>query len=119
MKFTKSHEWISLSDNVGTVGITHHAQKELGEIVFVELPKVGKTVKAGDEAIVLESTKAAADVYTPVSGVISEVNTALESHAERVNQSAEGEGWLFKITLSDLEELSGLMDAEAYALYCQ
>lgn len=117
MKFTKSHEWIEIDDHTGTVGVTNHAQKELGEIVFVELPKVGKSIKAGEEAVVLESTKAAADVYTPVSGEIIQVNTALQDAAELVNRSAENEGWLFKIKLSDLSEVENLMDAEAYTAY--
>ena len=117
MKFTQSHEWINVVENIGTVGITDHAQKELGEIVFVELPKVGKIVKAGEEAVVLESTKAAADVYSPVSGEIMEVNASLKDAAELVNQAAESEGWLFKIKLSNPNELENLMDVEAYAHY--
>src|ERR1700722_6746787 len=99
MKFTESHEWIEVANEIGTVGVTDYAQKELGDIVYVELPKIGKAVKAGEEAAVLESTKAAADVYCPVSGVIAEVNVELKTHAEYVNTSAEKKGWLFKVFL--------------------
>jgi glycine cleavage system H protein len=114
MKYTESHEWIVIADGIGTVGVTDHAQKELGDIVFVELPKVGAIVKAGDEAAVLESTKAAADVYSPVSGSIVSVNEVLNDASEKVNQSAEKEGWLFKIKLSDEKELDRLMDVSGY-----
>ena len=114
MKFTETHEWIEVEDAIGTVGITEYAQKELGDIVYVELPKVGKEVKAGDEVAVLESTKAAADVYTPVSGTIFEVNKTLEHASELVNSSAEKEGWLFKIKLSQPQELDKLLDKAAY-----
>src|SRR5688500_16653619 len=105
MKFTESHEWIEVHSNVGVVGITDYAQKELDDIVYIELPKVGKHVKAGEEAAVLESTKAAADVYSPVSGTIIEVNQSLVTASELVNRSPEKEGWLFKIKLSDPQEL--------------
>jgi glycine cleavage system H protein len=114
MKFSETHEWIHLDNDVGTVGISNHAQKELGDIVFVELPKIGKNVKAGEEVAVLESTKAAADVYCPVSGTILEVNTNLSNASELVNQSPEKEGWLFKIKLSNPEELKELMEEEIY-----
>lgn len=114
MKFTETHEWIEVKDGIGTVGISDHAQKELGDIVYVELPKVGKTVKEGEEAAVLESTKAAADVYAPVSGTIVEVNTSLTAASETINKSAEKEGWLFKIKLNSPQELDKLMDAKDY-----
>lgn len=114
MKFTQSHEWIEVKDGVGTVGISNHAQKELGEIVYVELPEVGQPVKAGREAAVLESTKAAADVYAPVSGVIENVNRNLEASPDLVNRSPEKEGWIFTIRLEDPEELKELMSEEAY-----
>lgn len=114
MKFTETHEWIEVEGDVGTVGVSNHAQGELGDIVYVELPKVGKAVRAGEEAAVLESTKAAADVYSPVSGTITEVNRALEQASELVNRSAEGEGWLFKIKLSNPKELQGLLEPSAY-----
>jgi glycine cleavage system H protein len=114
MKFAETHEWITVNGDIGTVGISDHAQKELGDIVFVELPKVGKTVKVGEEAAVLESTKAAADVYSPVSGTILEVNAKLSTASEMVNQSPENEGWLFKIKLSAPHEVNTLMDANIY-----
>jgi glycine cleavage system H protein len=115
MKFTDSHEWIvPEAANTATVGVTNYAQKELGDIVFVELPKIGKEVNAGQEAAVLESTKAAADVYSPVSGVIIAINESLISQPELVNQSAEKEGWLFKIRLTDPAETDLLMDEKAY-----
>lgn len=114
MKYTNTHEWIDLKGDIGTVGITDHAQKELGDIVYVELPKVGKTVQAGEEAVVLESTKAAADVYSPISGTILEVNSSLTSASELVNQSPEASGWLFKIKPSNPKELDKLLDETAY-----
>ncbi|MBN9377630.1 MAG: glycine cleavage system protein H [Chlamydiales bacterium 38-26] len=114
MKFNDTHEWIEVKDGIGTVGVSNHAQKELGDIVYVELPKVGKSVKVGEEAAVLESTKAAADVYSPVTGTIVEVNAELSSASELVNKSPEEEGWLFKIKLEHPEELEKLMDAKDY-----
>ena len=114
MKFTDSHEWIDTKDGVSVVGVTIYAQKELGDIVYVELPKVGKQIKKGDAAAVLESTKAAADVYAPVSGTIIAVNTELSQRPELVNTSPEQEGWLFKLTLSDAKELDSLLDSSAY-----
>lgn len=114
MYFTDSHEWVLVQGKIGTVGITTYAQKELGDIVFVELPKVGKKVKASEEAAVLESTKAAADVYSPVSGTIVEVNSQLIQDSQLVNKSAEQSGWLFKVELSNPEELTKLMDLKKY-----
>lgn len=114
MKFTDSHEWIDYQNDIGTVGVTQFAQKELGDIVYVELPKVGKQIKAGEEAAVLESTKAAADVYSPVSGTIVEINQSLSSTSELVNQSPESKGWIFKIKLSDPSELNKLLDESSY-----
>lgn len=114
MKFTPTHEWIKLEDDVGTVGVTHFAQKELGDIVYVELPSVGKEVKEGEEGAVLESTKAAADVYFPVSGTVLEVNQTLTEKPELINNSPEADGWIFKIKLANPKELDSLMEAEAY-----
>lgn len=114
MKFTKSHEWIRVEGEIGTVGITDHAQKELGEIVYVELPAVGKSVTCGDEVAVLESTKAAADIYTPVSGEIVAINQKLHDFVHQINEAAEGEGWLFKIKVSDLSELETLLSQVEY-----
>jgi glycine cleavage system H protein len=115
MKYTDSHEWVVLeSSEVACVGITKYAQKELGDIVYVELPTLNKKINAGQEVVVLESTKAAADVYSPMSGEIIEVNPNLATHPEWVNQFPEKEGWLFKLRLSDTSELDLLMDESQY-----
>lgn len=115
MKYTESHEWIRIeAEELAIVGVTQHAQKELGDIVYIELPTVGRLINASQEAAVLESTKAAADVYSPVTGTIVEVNEKLGQHPELVNQSPEQEGWLFKIRLANLAETDLLMDQEAY-----
>ncbi len=114
MKYTDSHEWIIVEGNTGTVGVTQFAQGELGDIVYVELPEVGKTVKKGAEAAVLESTKAAADVYTPVSGKITAVNDKLKQVPDLVNTSPQKEGWLFKIQLTSPSEIENLLDETAY-----
>ncbi|MCB1148853.1 MAG: glycine cleavage system protein GcvH, partial [Chlamydiia bacterium] len=100
MKYAESHEWISLEGDIGTVGVSEYAQSELGDIVYVELPQVGKSLKQGEEVAVLESTKAAADVYTPVGGEIVAVNDKLSSESDLINRAAEGEGWIYKIRLS-------------------
>jgi len=115
MKYTDSHEWIHLeNDNIACVGVTPYAQKELGDIVYVELPTVGKKVNAKQEAVVLESTKAAADVYSPVTGTITEVNEKLKTAPELINQSPDKEGWLFKVRSADISELDQLMDETGY-----
>lgn len=114
MKYTETHEWVEVKENVATVGVTDHAQHELGDVVYVELPQLGKQVKAGDEIVVLESTKAAADVYSPVSGKIVAINEALKNASEMINKSPEGEGWIFRIELSNPVELESLMDKETY-----
>lgn len=114
IKYSDSHEWIKVEDNEGRVGISTHAQKELGEIVYIELPKVGQVVKAGEEIAVLESTKAAADIYTPVSGTITHINTHVKDNPSLMNHSPEGEGYLFEITLSNPEELDQLISKDAY-----
>ncbi len=114
MKYTQSHEWIEIKGGVGTVGVSDHAQEELGDIVYVELPTVGETVKAGEEAAVLESTKAAADVYAPVSGEIVEVNEQLQDNSSLVNSSPQDQGWIYKIKLSNESELEKLMDEAQY-----
>lgn len=114
MKYTESHEWIDLEDNIGTVGVTNYAQKELGDIVYVELPEVGSIVNVGDEVAVLESTKAAADIYAPVSGRIIEVNEILNNQPEEINISPMDEGWLFKIEVQNPEELDQLMSEKEY-----
>lgn len=112
--FTEDHEWISLDGDLATVGITNHAQEQLGDLVFVELPEVGSTVKKGDSVAVVESVKAASDVFSPVDGTISEVNEALSDDPALVNQKAEKEGWLWKMKISDASQLDRLMDAAGY-----
>lgn len=114
MKFTETHEWIEIANGIGTVGITDHAQKELGDIVYVELPKIGKKVGKGQEAVVLESTKAAADVYSPVTGTIIEINESLNQTPELVNKSSESSGWLFKLKVENPAETNTLMDHSSY-----
>jgi glycine cleavage system H protein len=114
VKYTEDHEWISVDGDVGTVGITVHAQEQLGDIVFVELPDVGKTVAKGDEAGVVESVKAASEIYAPVAGEIVEVNEALADAPGTANSDPTGSGWFFKIMLADKGELDGLMDEAAY-----
>jgi glycine cleavage system H protein len=116
-RFTKEHEWIELDGDVATVGITSHAQEQLGDITFVELPDVGRTVSAGDAFAVVESVKAASDVYAPVAGEVMEVNAALDDKPELVNDAAEGEGWFAKIKASDPSVIDGLMDQAAYEAY--
>ncbi|AQT48176.1 MULTISPECIES: glycine cleavage system protein GcvH [Bartonella] len=112
--FTEDHEWISLDGDLATVGITNHAQEQLGDLVFVELPEVGSTVKKGDSVAVVESVKAASDVFSPVDGTISEVNDALSDDPALVNQKAEKEGWLWKMKISDASQLDSLMDEAGY-----
>lgn len=112
--FTEDHEWIELDGDTATVGITDYAQSQLGDIVFVEVPEEGKQVGKGDDAAVVESVKAASDVYAPVSGTIIEGNPALEDNPALVNEDPEGEGWFFKMSLSDTGELDGLMDEGKY-----
>lgn len=104
MKFTDSHEWVKIEGDVATVGITSFAQKELGEIVYVELPRVGKQMQRGEEAAVLESTKAAADVYAPLSGEVIAINQELQTKIDKIHRSPEEEGWLFQLKLSKKEE---------------
>lgn len=112
--FTKEHEWIEVGGDTATVGITDYAQEQLGDVVFVELPEPGRVVAKGGEAAVVESVKAASDVYAPVSGTVTEANAALTEDPALVNSAPEGEGWFFKLTLSDAGELEGLMDEAAY-----
>ncbi|MBB3956205.1 glycine cleavage system protein GcvH [Novosphingobium sediminicola] len=115
--FTKDHEWISVDGDVATVGITDFAQNALGDITFVEVPEAGKAVSKGDTAAVVDSVKAASDVYAPVSGEVIEGNAALEEAPELVNTSPESEGWLWRMSVSDAGELADLMDEAAYAAY--
>ena len=119
--FTKDHEWIDVEGDVGpmsgTVGITDYAQGQLGDITFVELPVVGQTVERGGAVSVVDSVKAASDVYSPVSGTVTDINPVLEGMPELVNSDAEASGWLFRLTLADPGELEGLMDRAAYDAY--
>jgi glycine cleavage system H protein len=112
--FTKEHEWIRVEGDTATVGISDHAQEALGDIVFVEVPEGGRRVSKGQEAAVVESVKAASDVYAPVSGEVTEGNQAVADDPALVNRDPEGEGWFFKLKLSDESELDGLMDESAY-----
>lgn len=116
MKYTPSHEWIRIDQGIGTVGITKYAQQELGEVVYIQLPPIGKIVAMGDEIAVLESTKAAADIYSPAAGEIVEVNEALSKAPGALNLSPEIDGWLFKIRVSSLEEVEELLSEDEYNL---
>ena len=116
--YTSEHEWISVEGDVGTVGITAFAAEKLGDVVFVDLPDAGKKVKKEGDMAVVESVKAASDVYAPVSGDILEANAAIVDDPAKVNADAEGAGWFVKLKLSNLGELSGLMDRAAYDKFC-
>ncbi len=119
LHYTKEHEWIRVEGDIATVGITDFAQAQLGDVVFVEVPEAGRQVSKGSEAAVVESVKAASDVYAPVSGEVVEGNQALVEDSSLVNSDPEGEGWFFKLRLSDPGELEGLMDADAYRSFCE
>lgn len=112
--FSEDHEYIRVDGDIGTVGITDHAQDQLGDVVFVEVPEVGRAVTKGEGAAVVESVKAASDVYAPVAGEVTEVNADLEGNPALVNEDAEGAAWFFKIKIADKAELSALMDRKAY-----
>jgi glycine cleavage system H protein len=116
--FTKDHEWIRVDGDTATVGISDHAQSALGDIVFAEVPDAGRALAKGGDAAVVESVKAASDVYAPVSGEVTEGNAALADDPSLINSDPEGEGWFFKLKLSDPSELDGLMDEAAYREYC-
>ena len=116
LMFLKSHEWVRVEDNgTATIGISDHAQELLGDLVYVELPNVGDTAQAGTAAAVVESVKAASDVYSPVSGEIVAVNDALADRPETINEDAYGDGWIFVVKLSDRDELQEMLDPDAYA----
>jgi glycine cleavage system H protein len=117
--YTEEHEWIRVEGDTATVGITDFAQGQLGDIVFVELPSSGQQVTKGGEAAVVESVKAASDVYAPVTGEVTEANGALTDDPSLVNTDPEGEGWFFRLRLSDTSELDGLMDADSYKSFCE
>ena len=118
-RYTKDHEWIRLDGDVAAVGITTYAQSQLGDVVFVDLPKIGTRVTKGEEAAVVESVKAASEVYAPASGEVVAVNDALEAAPATVNQDAEGAGWFVKLKLTDAKELDDLMSAHDYQLYLE
>lgn len=115
LKYTKEHEWARIEGNRVVVGVTQHAQEALGDVVYVELPKVGSTLTAGKQFGVIESTKAVSELYSPLSGKVTRVNDALSDNPQTVNSDPYGEGWIVEIELSDSKELDGLMDATAYA----
>jgi len=115
--FTDEHEWIDIEGDTATVGITDYAQEQLGDIVFIELPEVGAMIDKGKDAAVVESVKAASDVYAPLTGEVTEANPALEEDPALVNNSPEEDGWFFKMTVGDKGELEGLMDAKAYEAF--
>ncbi len=117
LRYTKEHEWIRVEGNKGRVGITHHAQDALGDVVFVELPKVGRRLRQMETFGVVESVKAVSDLFTPASGEVVEVNGALEGKPELVNQDCYGGGWMMVVTLANPNELDSLMDAKAYEAY--
>ncbi|MDR1826724.1 MAG: glycine cleavage system protein GcvH [Methylobacteriaceae bacterium] len=115
--YTKDHEYISVDGDVGVVGISDYAQEQLGDVVFVELPEIGKVIKKGEECAVVESVKAASEIYAPVDGEVVEINESLEGNPVSVNEDAMGAGWFFKVKNIDAAQLDGLMDEKAYADY--
>ena len=116
--FSEEHEWVKVDGDVATVGITDHAQNALGDVVYVELPEEEQDLAAGDEAGVVESVKAASDIYAPISGTVIAVNSLLDDEPEKVNQDAYGDGWFFKVAPNDVAELEDMLDAEAYQEVC-
>lgn len=117
LNYTESHEWVAVADGVATVGITHHAQEELSELVYVEPPEVGKIVTKGDPIAVVESVKAASDIYAPVSGEVVAANDDLRADPPTLNSDPYGSGWIFKVKVNDESQLAGLLDAAAYAAH--
>lgn len=117
--FTKDHEWVRLEGDSAYIGITDYAQSQLGDVVYVELPEVGKTFAKGDDAAVVESVKAASDVYAPVSGLVIAVNSALEKSPAMINEAAEADGWFMKLTLTEPSELENLLDETAYKAFVE
>ena len=119
LKYTEEHEWILIEGDIATCGVSDFAQEQLGDVVFVELPDVGRAVAKDEECAVVESVKAASDVYAPLTGEIVEINDGLEGNPGLVNSDAVGDGWFFKLKLTDPSELDGLMDEAAYVEFCQ
>ena len=116
-RYTKDHEWIKVEGSIGTIGITDYAQHELGDVVFVELPKVGALLEAGKSFGSVESVKAVSDIFTPVTGEVTEINSALVDAPEKINQDPHGGAWLIKVKLADPKEVNSLMDVKAYEAY--
>ncbi len=116
-KFSKNHEWISIEGNIATVGITNYAQKQLGDVVYAEVPEAGKEVDQGDDTALVESVKAASDISAPITGKIIEGNITIADEPDTINTDAEGDGWIFKMTVADASQLDELMDAAAYKDY--
>jgi glycine cleavage system H protein len=114
MFYTESHEWVKMDDGIATIGISDHAQGQLGDVVYVDLPQVGAAFSAGDPCAVVESVKAASDIYSPISGEVVEINEQLEGAPETINDDAYGEGWLFRLKADDASEVDGLMTAQTY-----
>ena len=114
LKYTEDHEWISVEGDIATVGITNYAQEQLGDVVFVDLPEAGSSVEKGGDAAVVESVKAASDVFAPIDGEVVEINPALEGEPSLVNSDAQGTGWFMKLKIADASQLEGLMDEAAY-----
>ncbi len=119
VKYSKDHEWIRIENGEGVVGITDYAQAQLGDVVFVDLPEIGAGLKTGAEAAVVESVKAASEIYAPVSGAVTAVNESLNDDPSLVNDSAEDAGWFFRMTIADASEPDGLMDRDAYLEYVE
>ncbi len=117
VKYTREHEWISVEGDLATVGISRYAQQQLGDVVFIEVPDAGKDLALGEEAAVVESVKAASEIYAPLTGKVIEGNPALEDEPATINADAEGDGWIFKMTIADPSELDDMMDASDYADY--
>jgi glycine cleavage system H protein len=118
-KYTQDHEWVEVEGDIATVGITNHAQENLGDIVFIDLPTVGKQVKSKEEICVIESVKAASDIYAPIDGEVTEVNNNLSQDASIVNQDAEKDGWIFKMKISDPEQYDSLMPLDQYLAFLE
>jgi len=118
-KYTEEHEWVEVEGDIATVGITNHAQENLGDIVFIDLPTVGKQVKSKEEICVIESVKAASDIYAPIDGEVTEVNNNLSQDASIVNQDAEKDGWIFKMKISDPEQYDSLMPLDQYLAFLE
>ncbi|MEE8271464.1 MAG: glycine cleavage system protein GcvH [Alphaproteobacteria bacterium] len=119
IKYTKDHEWVRVDGDVGTIGVTDYAQEQMGDVVFVELPEVGRRVETGDDAAVVESVKAASEIYAPVAGEVIEANQAVVDDPSLVNSDATGQGWFMKLRIADPGELDGLMDEAAYQSFVE